>query len=480
LRLWRGYPARATLPGGGIGAGPRPSPKLLTMEIEESARLLDELRKLLEEQDLGGLRERLPKTHPADLAAALRELAIPDQVTLFRQLPREQAGAVLSEMDNESLLALVQALDQGEVSGILDRMPPDEAADVVETLPEEQAEQILDRMTEQESEEVQELLQYGESTAGGIMTPEFVAVHEDMTVGQALDHLRKSAIKEGVFYVYVVDDHDHLVGVVPLRRLITADPTTSIQAIRRPDVIGVTADTDQEEVARLVTKHNLLAVPVVSRDNRLLGTITVDDVIDVIHEEATEDIHRLAGAAGDETIFDPPAKVVRRRLFWLLVNLPTALLAASVVGLFEPAIKELALLAVFMPIVAGMGGNAGIQTFTVIVRAIALGDLTLANTRKVLAREALIGVANGVGTGLVAGVIAYLWKGHGLLGLILGLAMITNMLVAALAGTLIPVVLKLLRVDPAVATGVIVTTFTDCAGFLSFLGLATVLLRFLQ
>src|SRR3990170_1411364 len=218
------------------------------METEESARLLDELRQRLEEQDLPALRERLPRTHPADLAAVLRDLPIADEVTLFRQLAREQAGAVLSAMDDERLLAL----------------------------------------------------------------------------GQALDHLRKSATKEGVFYVYVVDDHDHLVGVVPLRRLITADPTTSIAAIRRPDVISVTADTDQEEVARLVTKHNLLAVPVVSRDNRLLGTITVDDVIDVIHEEATEDIHRLAGVAGDETIFDPPAKAVRRRFVWLLIHLPTA------------------------------------------------------------------------------------------------------------------------------------------------------------
>jgi len=450
------------------------------MELEESARQLDDLRRLLDQQDVDGLRERLEKRHPADIAAVLRELPIPDQVTLFRLLPRESAGAVLSEMDNESLLALVQVLDQSEVSDILDRMPADEAADVVETLPDEKAEQILEEMKEEKSEEVQELLQYGESTAGGIMTPEFVAVHEDMTVGEALDHVRKAVTREGVFYVYVVDDHDHLVGLVPLRRLITADPSTAIHAVRRPDVISVTADTDQEEVARLVTKHSLLAVPVVSRDNRLLGTITVDDVIDVIHEEATEDIHKLAGVAGDETIFDPPAKVIRRRLFWLLVNLPTALLAASVVGLFEPAIHELALLAVFMPIVAGMGGNAGIQTFTVIVRAIALGDLTLANTRKVLAREALIGVANGVGTGLVAAVIAYLWKGHGLLGLILGLAMITNMLVAALAGTLIPVALKQMRVDPAVATGVIVTTFTDCAGFLSFLGLATLLIRLLQ
>ncbi|HEV8311063.1 MAG TPA: magnesium transporter [Methylomirabilota bacterium] len=452
------------------------------MEAEETSRLQQEVSRLLADPEPHPeqLTELLESTHPADLARVLRELPIGDQVRLFRDLPRERAGAVLAEMDDDSLLELVQALDQGEVSEILDRMPPDEAADVVETLPEAQAEQILDLMKEEESEEVQELLRYGESTAGGIMTPEFVAVHEDMTVGQALDHVRKSAAAEGLFYVYVVDDHDHLVGVVPLRRLITADPSTPVHAIRRADVVSVSADTDQEEVARLVTKHNLVAVPVVSKDNRLLGTITVDDVIDVIHEEATEDIHRLGGVAGDETIFDPPTKVVRRRFFWLLVNLPTAILAASVVALFEPAIQTAAVLAVFMPIVAGMGGNAGIQTFTVIVRAIALGDLTLANTRKVLAREVLIGVANGVGTGLAAGLIAYLWKGNAWLGLILGLAMITNMLVAGLAGTLIPVALKLIHVDPAVATGVIVTTFTDCFGFLSFLGLATALLRFLQ
>jgi magnesium transporter len=452
----------------------------MALELEESAHLLAELRRLLDAREADGLRARLAEIHPADLAVVLRDLPIEEQVILFRHLDREQAGGVLSEMDDESLLALVQALDQGEVSEILDRMPPDEAADVVETLPEEQAEQILERMPEAESEEIQELLQYGESTAGGIMTPEFVAVHEDMTVEQALDHVRKAVTKEGGFYIYVVDDHEHLVGVVPLRRLITADPATPIRVIRRPDVISVSADTDQEEVARLVTKHGLLAVPVVSRENRLIGTITVDDVIDVIHEEATEDIHRLGGVSPDETIFDPPAKVVRRRFFWLLVNLPTAILAASVVAVFEPAIQTVAMLAVFMPIVAGMGGNAGIQTFTVIVRAIALGNLTVANTRKVLARETLIGLANGVGTGLLAGAIAYAWKGNAMLGLILGLAMITNMLVAALAGTLIPIALRLIRVDPAVASGVIVTTFTDCAGFLSFLGLATAFLRFLR
>ena len=448
--------------------------------LEDIGRLVDELSESLREPDEERLGALLALTHPADLVRALRELPIADQTTLVRRLAPEQAGAVLYEMDDETLLGLVEALEQGEVSHILDRMAPDEAADVVESLPEGRAEQILDLMRKEESEEVQELLRYGESTAGGLMTPEFIAVHEDMTVAQALEHVRKSATADSTFYVYVVDGHEHLVGVVPLRRLITADPATPVSAIRQRDVVSVNAETDQEEVARLVTKHNLPAVPVVDRDNRLLGTITVDDVIDVIHEEATEDIHRLAGVAADETVFDSPTKAIRRRFVWLLINLPTAVLAASVVGLFEESIRAMAALAVFMPIVAGMGGNAGIQTFTVIVRAIALGDLTRANTRKVLGREALIGLTNGVGTGLVAGAIAYLWKGKALLGVILGVAMIVNMLVAGLAGTLIPVLLRRLRVDPAVATGVLVTTLTDCFGFLSFLGLATLLLRFME
>jgi magnesium transporter len=446
-------------------------------EAGAAARLVTELRRLLADADAADLAAGVAGTHPADLAAALRELPLPEQVTLVRLLPRELAGATVSWLDETTRLAILSALDQAEVSQILDRMPRDEAADVVEELPEEQAEQILDLLPERRSEEIQELLQYGESTAGGIMSPEFVAIHEDMTVAQALEHLRKTAGGEGTFYVYVVDDHEHLVGEVPWRRLITADPTTAVRAIRRTEVISVPADTDQEEVARLVAKHRLLAIPVVSRDNRLLGTVTVDDVIDVLEEEATEDIHRLGGVAGDETIFDPPSRAVRRRFFWLLVNLPTAVLAASVVALFEPAIQELAVLAVFMPIVAGMGGNAGIQTFTVIVRALAVGDFTLASTRRVLGRQVLIGVANGLGTGALAAVIAYLWKGSPVLGLILGLAMVANMVVAALAGTLVPVLLQRLRVDPAVATGVLVTTLTDCFGFLSFLGLATVFLH---
>lgn len=449
------------------------------MTPDELATFADTLRELLEEEAPDRLQTLLVETHPVDLAHALRDLELPQQVAVFHHLPHDQAGAVLHEMDDQTLLALVQALDEEELSGILDRMPTDNAAEVVGDLPEEQAEKLLDLMKREESEEVQELLRYGEKTAGRIMNPEFVAVHEEMTVAQALEHVRKAASAESIFYLYVVDDHEHLVGVVPIRRLITADPATPVHAISQRDVVSVTPEMDQEEVARLVTKHNLLAVPVVGRDSRLLGTITVDDVIDVIHEEATEDIHHLAGVSGDERVFDPAPRVFPRRLVWRLVNLGTALLAASVIGLFESSIQTLAVLAVFMPAIASEGGIATTQTAIVVIRGLALGDFTPHNLRKILLKEITLSLTTGVPAAVGLALVAYLWKGNAMLSLVCGVALFLNMLVAAVVGTLIPVILKQLRIDPAIASSVILTTFTDVFGFFSFLGLATLLLHFL-
>lgn len=446
---------------------------------DEPTGLAETLRDLLEREEPDRLQALLGEVHPVDLAHALRDLELPQQVTAFRHLSREQAGAVLHEMDDQTLLALVQALDEEELSGILDRMPPDNAAEVVSDLPEEQAEKLLDLMKREESEEVLELLRYGEKTAGRIMNPEFVAVHEEMTVAQALEHVRKAASAESIFYLYVVDDHEHLVGVLPIRRLITADPTTPVHAVSQRDVVSVTPEMDQEEVARLVTKHNLLAVPVVGRDSRLLGTITVDDVIDVIHEEATEDIQHLAGLAGDERVFDSAPHVYPRRLLWRLVNLGTALLAASVIGLFESSIQTLAALAVFMPIIASAGGIATTQTATVVIRGLALEDFALGSLRKVLRKEILLSLNTGVPSAVALALVAYLWKGNPMLSLVCGIALFLNMLVAAVVGTLIPIVLKQLRIDPAIASSVILTTFTDFFGFFSFLGLATLLLHLL-
>ncbi len=447
--------------------------------MESTERLSETVQGLLESGRHERLAQVLEEAHAADIASALRDLPVPDQVTMFRLLNREQAGSVLAELDDQTLLELVRALDESEISGILDRMQPEDAAQVLEELPEEQAEKVLDLMKEEQSEEVQELLEYGEKTAGRIMSPDVLAVHESGSVGQAIDHVRKAPMAESAHYLYVVDDHEHLVGAVPLRRLITADPATAVGALCQGEVLSVTPEMDQEEVARLVAKYDLVAVPVVDRDRRLLGVITVDDVIDVIREEATEDIQRLGGAAGDETVFDPARAVFSKRLLWRFINLGTAILAASVIGLFENSIQSLATLAIFMPIVASMGGIGTTQTATVVVRGLALGDMTTAHLWRVLRKELLLAVTTGLSNALVMGVIAYLWKGQALLALIIGTALVINMLVAAAVGVTIPLALKAFRIDPAIASSVIITTFTDVCGFFSFLGLATLLIRFL-
>jgi magnesium transporter len=447
--------------------------------MEERERLLQQVRELLESGQDARLSNVIEELYPADLASLVRELPSDDQIRVFRLLSSPGAAAVLSELDDPTLRDLVRSLDEGEVSRILDSMPSDHVVEVVEDLPREEAEKILDLIEEEKSEEVQELLEYPEGTAGRLMSPRFVAVPERATVAQAIEHIRKAATGEGAFYLYVLDDHEHLVGFVPLHRLLAADPATPVLAIRSENVESVTVDTDQEEVAHLVRRYNLFEVPVVDGRRRLLGTIGVDDVIDVIQEEATEDIQRLAGAAGDETIFDPPAAVFGKRLLWRVVNLATAVLAASVIGLFESSIRDLATLAVFMPIVASMGGIGTTQTATVVIRGIALGDLTPGVLRRVLRKELWLGVTTGLANGLLIALFAYLWKQQVLLALVLGVALLFNMVVAAVVGTLVPVALRAFRVDPAIASSVIVTTFTDVCGFFSFLGLATMLIRFL-
>jgi len=277
----------------------------------------------------------------------------------------------------------------------------------------------------------------------------------------------------------VVDDRHHLVGVTSLRRLLLVAPATPLKRIMTSDLISARVDTDQEEVARQVASYNLLAIPVVDEENKLVGVITVDDVIDVIKDEATEDIYRLAGVSGDERVFTPAGESLRKRLPWLGVNLVTAFLAASVVGLFEGTIQQVTALAVFMPIVAGMGGNAATQTLTVIVRGIALGELSWVNSRKALLKEAVVGIGNGVVLGVVAALVAWITRGSPVLGILLCAAMIINMFVAATAGTLVPLGLRAANIDPALASSVFITTMTDVFGFASFLGLATIFLRYL-
>jgi magnesium transporter len=283
-----------------------------------------------------------------------------------------------------------------------------------------------------------------------------------------------------VFYLYVVDGRRHLVGVVSLRRLLLVPPDTQLKRIMTTDIYSARVDTDQEEVARQVASYNLLAIPVVDAENKLVGVITVDDVIDVIKDEATEDVYRLAGVSKDDHVGTPPIESLRKRLPWLLVNLVTAFLAALVVSQFSHTIDQVVSLAFFMPVVAGMGGNAATQTLAVIVRGIALGDLTWANARQALLKEGVVGLGNGLANGLLAGLAVGVITGDWVLGGILVAAMVINMFVAATAGTLIPLGLRAMQVDPALASSVFITTLTDVFGFFSFLGLATVFLRFLH
>jgi magnesium transporter len=299
-----------------------------------------------------------------------------------------------------------------------------------------------------------------------------------MTVGEAITALQSSRDVEMVFYLYIVDARRHLVGVTSLRRLLLVSPETPLKRIMTPEPISARVDMDQEEVARLVASYNLLAIPVVDEANKLVGLITVDDVIDVIKDEATEDLYRLAGVSSDERVFTPASESLRKRMPWLIVNLATAFMAAAVVGIFQDTISAWVALAVFMPIVAGMGGNAATQTLTVIVRGIALGELTWGNSRKALIKELLVGIGNGLVVGTIAALVAWVMAGDPKLGVILAAAMVVNLFVAGLAGTLIPLGLKALKIDPALASAVFITTFTDIAGFASFLGLATLFIRY--
>ncbi|HJR58245.1 MAG TPA: magnesium transporter [Vicinamibacterales bacterium] len=444
--------------------------------------VLDSVKRLQRMGATANLVNLLQKQHPADLAQLFSELSDKDRQAAFSVLVERNsrlAMEALSELGPEAGAALLAGRSAEEIVKLTQELPSDDAAAIIDYLPQELSAAVLEQIQKRPAGgEVGELLEYPEQTAGRIMNPKVFALSEDMTAGEAITAVQSSRDVEVVFYLYIIDARRHLVGVASLRRLLLVPPPTPLKRIMTTDIISVRADMDQEEVARQVASYNLLAIPVVDEENKLVGVITVDDVIDVIKDEATEDVYRLAGVSSDDRVFTSPSESLRKRLPWLQVNLVTAFLAASVVALFEGTIVQWSVLAVFMPVVAGMGGNAAMQTLTVIVRGIALGELTWANSRKALLKEAVVGLGNGVGCGIVAAVVVWIWKGNAMLGLIIGAAMVINMFVAATAGTLIPLGLRALKVDPALASSVFITTLTDVFGFLSFLGLATITLKY--
>jgi magnesium transporter len=417
--------------------------------------------------------------HPADIAELLDALEEPElKQKIFISLTPDLASEVFSFASLLTQEELSQELSNAALGDIVERLDSDDAADLLASLPEEQARAVLDQVPQELSAEMSQLLRYPADTAGGIMQIEHVEVPEGTTVTQAIEMIR-SHVEDvpDIHNVFVVDGMRHLVGVLPLRKLILARPDEPVEKAMDRQVISARVDLDQEQVAQLFKRYDLVSLPVVDAQGTLLGRITVDDVVDVLEEEATEDIYKLAGLSGEDSVFDSPQESIRRRLPWLGLNLLTTTLSASVISFFEGTIQSVAIAAAFMTMVAAQGGNAGIQTLTVIVRGLALGEVNLSHAKRVLLKELLVALGNGLILGITAGFIAYLWKGQPLLGFVLTLALLVNLVVAAFIGSVIPFTLRWFGIDPAVASNVFVTACTDLCGFFSFLGILTIFLR---
>ena len=442
---------------------------------QETTRIL---RRLLASGVKSRAERLLARVHPADLGLILSELTPEELPTVIDMLfDQRLAARTLKELPHELLPQMFAAIQDERLAQVLARLERDDLLDLARWIPEERRDAVLAVLPEEKRAELRQAELYRESSAGRAMTTSFVALDENMTAQQAIDRLRALGdLSDAVLYLYVVDEKGTLQGVVPIRRLVSAGPDRPCRELMIPNPVSVRADADQEEVAQLVARYNLLAVPVTDAEGRMLGVITVDDVIDVIHEEATEDMYHLAGLSEDDRVFSPAHRAIRKRLPWMVVNLATAFLAASVVGLFERTLEEIVVLAVFMPVVAGMGGNAGVQALTVMTRGIALGEIQFSSAARAIGKEVAVGLAVGASVGALAAGCAFLWKGNPYLGLVLFLAMVANLTVAGLVGASIPLILKALRLDPALGSGVLVTTFTDVSGFFTFLGIGTLLL----
>ncbi len=427
------------------------------------------------------VRTGVTNLHPADIAELLDILEEPDvKQKIFSFLAPDLASEVLSLVSPLTQEALTQEMSDAVLGDLLERLDSDDAADLLGSLPEEQVRAVLDQVPDELSAEVEQLLRYPADTAGGIMQIEHVEVPEGTLVNEAIEIIRNHIDDvPDIHVVFVVDQEHRLIGVLPLRKLILARPDERVEKVMDRQVIAAQVDLDQEQVAQLFKKYDLLSLPVTDQNGVLLGRITIDDVVDVLEEEATEDIYKLAGLGGEEDVLDSPLRSIRRRLPWLALNLFTTTLSATVISFFEGTIHTIAIAAAFMTMVAAQGGNAGIQTLTVIVRGLALGEVSLTHTKRVLIKELLVALGNGLALGMMAGLVAYLWKGEPLIGAVLALALVVNLLIAAFVGSMIPFTMQRFGVDPAVASNVFVTACTDICGFLSFLGILTLLLGLL-
>lgn len=454
------------------------SPQTRLIEYLPSSQRQRLLLRLMRQRAGRPLRHALGKVHPADIAQLVPLLRPEEQLYVLEVLFEQRlAASTLSELDPDLQRQLLGEISDQKLNVILGRMPADDAVDLLEGLEEERRHELLAAMDKPLAARLGNLMAHGGTTAGGLMNPDVVFFHADQTVAETLEAIREIAEGGRLFYLYVTDDRGHLIGLANLWRLLTADLASSLREVMSTDVISVKTDTPQEEVARVFSRYDLLLVPVLDEDGRLVGVITVDDVIDVIEEEASTDLYRLGNLPAQEGLGVPLGRSLRLRLPWLLVNLATALPAVALVGLFAPALTRYVVLAAFLPVLIAMGGYAGTQTLTVMVAGLATGDMDLRRSRQVVAQQTLIGLANGLATGVVLALVAWFWERSLPLSTILLVAQTANTLVAGFLGAAVPLTLHRLDLDPALGSPIFVTAAVNLAGLGCFLGLAALLME---
>lgn len=440
----------------------------------------EELKDLLINANDEDFQAIIDYTHPVDLLEAIHKLDDEDAKIILNRFPDETLGRILEEEEDEERYDFLSQFSKSRQKEILEEMSTDEIVDFVATLNEQQEEEVLSNLNIEDLEDVKELMQYDPDTAGGIMTTEFISIRQNKTVLKTLEYLQQNGHEaEMAFYMYVVDKEDHLKGVVSVRDIITSKFDVKIEDITNPNVVSLNINDDQEVIAAIFDKYDYIMLPVVDDNNVIKGIVTVDDVIDIIQEETTEDMHLLAGVDGDEKVDSNIIESIRSRLPWLVINLITAILAASVVSRFSATIEAVVALAAINPIIAGMGGNAGNQSMTIVVRAIALNELNGENAKKVFFKELIVGMISGLSIGLLIGIGCQIVYGNFFLGVVTAVSMLLNLIIATMVGYLVPVILVKFKVDPALASSIFVTTCTDCFGFFIFLSLATLVLPYL-
>lgn len=419
----------------------------------------------------------LAEADPHDAADILEALDGETAAELIAGLEVGSAADVIEEMQDEAAAGILGELGPQDAAAMLTQMPPDEAVDVIEHLDAEARTALLEALPDEHLDRIQELLAFPADSAGGLMTTQTATLPAGITAGEAIEALRRlHEHLESMSYVYVVDHMGRLVGVVSFRELVFARPGTALDEVMVPRPVAVRPQTDREDLAELIQRYALLAVPVVDHRGVLLGMVTVDDAMEAVQVEATEDIAAMVGAGIEETLYTPLQRSIRLRLPWIALNLGLAFLVAAAVARFEPIIEEVAVLAAYMPVVALMGGNSGAQSQAVIIRAMAVEDIPAQLAHKVVLREVSVGVLNGLAIGALSGSIAAVLTGEVRIGVVIGLAALVNMSVANLAGTGIPIILKKAGQDPALASNIFLTLVTDMVGFAGFLGIATLLL----